>query len=220
MDDASGVLEHIVRVDAAANRSPGRNLLLHRDLAPNEAVFGDGRVRIPREGGAGAAVFGMIVARPRDVDRRARPIGELADASGGVRRASHVRLRGLVADPRARGDRELVEPLVGRESVATIARTQKFAPAIDAIQQVLNREFDLHALSSPPQDLDAVLERRDRGKGPAGAAVLREVLLPHTRAVAVVVQAVDVAPVEGRRIGCCREAVVGGIAAAVACHAE
>mmetsp|Transcript_50512 Transcript_50512/g.132837 ORF Transcript_50512/g.132837 Transcript_50512/m.132837 type:complete len:202 (+) Transcript_50512:798-1403(+) len=66
---------------------------------------------------------------------------------------------------------------------------------VDAIEQMLNGKVDVRALPLP-DDLDAVRKRRQSTVRPTRAAILREVLVPHHGAIALVKATVEVAPIE------------------------
>ena len=83
-----------------------------------------------------------------------------------------------------------LDPAVDVELVAAIAGAGRAA-----VEQVLDGQMDVGALRVP-RDLDPILKRRDRRERPAGAAVLRQMLVEHAREVG---RAVDRAPIEAAR---------------------
>jgi len=120
------------------------------------------------------------------VDGRALCVHLGAEAFLGVAGAGKVGLGSLIADAGATlGD--VMEPLVRAVHRASIAGANS-----TAIEQVLHCQVDVHTLSFA-SDFDSVAEGGDGTVRPAGTAVLRDVLVPGHRAVAL---AVLVAPAE------------------------
>mmetsp|Transcript_65725 Transcript_65725/g.135952 ORF Transcript_65725/g.135952 Transcript_65725/m.135952 type:complete len:227 (-) Transcript_65725:40-720(-) len=130
----------------------------------------------------------------------------LAEALVGVRAASDVRVRGLVADSSALlGD--LHEPLVRAVDTASLAGSHTAA-----IQQVLNCDVDVNSLRVA-SDFDAVAKSRDRSMSPAGATVLRNMLISRHSAVAL---AIFVAPAEIRGVLGSVKQLVGALMCCIA----
>merc|ERR1719223_1047585 len=112
-DDAASVVEDRAGVNAARDRAALVDLLGHGVGALDRAELGYGDVRVlgeadalalRREGRAGPGGVHVV--------GRAVPLGGRAEALRGLRRAGHVRVRGLVRDAGAGGLRDLVDPLV------------------------------------------------------------------------------------------------------------
>ena len=95
-----------------------------------------------------------------------------AEAGLGVSRASHVRVLRVVRDVAV-----LVDPLVGRQVRAAVARAGHLRAAV---QDVLHGQVDIGGRALA-RDLDAVGQRGHGAVRPAGAAVLRDVLVQHLR---------------------------------------
>mmetsp|Transcript_166528 Transcript_166528/g.404666 ORF Transcript_166528/g.404666 Transcript_166528/m.404666 type:complete len:276 (-) Transcript_166528:351-1178(-) len=186
LDNARLVIEKGVGVNAAADGSPLVDLLHHRLSAGNGSEVRDGGVRKAGEARARASLVIKAATSACNVDGLARPIGRLAEALGGFRRARHVRLGSFIADASASlGDP--LEPLVGPINAPTVATAD-----ISTIQHVLHGEVDVGALG-PTCDLDAITKGRDCTMRPAGSAVLGNVLIA---AHGTVIHAVLVAPRE------------------------
>mmetsp|Transcript_66077 Transcript_66077/g.196635 ORF Transcript_66077/g.196635 Transcript_66077/m.196635 type:complete len:432 (+) Transcript_66077:518-1813(+) len=130
-------------------------------------------------------------ARHGRVQGRASPVPTPAHAVLDLTGASKVRLRARVRDAAARLVRDGLQPLVGTVNSATVAGTD-----VGAVEDVLHGKLHIRA-PGLAHDLDAVAESGDRAVGPAGAAILGDVLIEGGGAV---VHAVLVAPAEVRRV--------------------
>ena len=186
LDDARLVVQQGVGVHTARDRTTVEDLLHHGIGTRNGAVVRNGGVGELAQARAGSTLLREAAAGAGHIQRLAGSVHVLAEALVGVRGAGHIGVRGLVADAGALlGDVE--EPLVGPIDAAALAGAHTAA-----IQQVLHRQVDVHPLS-PARDLDTIPQGRDGAVGPAGAAVLRDVLVAGHGAVAL---AVLVAPCE------------------------
>merc|ERR1740130_967624 len=205
--NSPGVLEDRRGIDTARDRATVVDLLGHGGGAGDRSVLGDGSVGVRGEACAEAVVGDEGGAGAGDVLGRARPVHVGADASGRLARARQVRVRGLVGDATPRGLGEGMQPLVWPVDRAAVARSDAAA-----VENVLHREVDVDALRVA-RDLDPISQRRDGAVVPAGAAVLRDVLVAAHREI---VHTVLVAPRE--RLGQLDvgEHLVGGVDGRVA----
>mmetsp|Transcript_93949 Transcript_93949/g.302235 ORF Transcript_93949/g.302235 Transcript_93949/m.302235 type:complete len:437 (-) Transcript_93949:25-1335(-) len=187
--DATGVLQKRHSVNSARDRASVEDLLLHRCSARDGAVVGDRSIRIAAQRST-EALRGKGRASPRDILGLASPICVGAEALLALGRACHVRIGSVIGDPCTSLLRNAVQPLVRPIHRATMA-----AANVATIQYVLHGQGDLDALAFA-RDLDAVTQGRHAAVGPAGAAILRNVLVQGLRAV---VLSIHVAPIVLRR---------------------
>mmetsp|Transcript_1083 Transcript_1083/g.2635 ORF Transcript_1083/g.2635 Transcript_1083/m.2635 type:complete len:325 (-) Transcript_1083:72-1046(-) len=167
-ENTAGVVEERDRVDAAADRATGHDLVHHLLLTRHGAVLGDGGVRVLLDGGA----------------RHAEGRAGHADAARVRGRVELVlAVHGLVRHAGVEGDAEaLIGPLlhqrVRASRVAALARARGERALVE---DDLDGQVDLRSLlaSGAARDLDAIGERRHGAVSPARAAVGRDVLVEH-----------------------------------------
>mmetsp|Transcript_80414 Transcript_80414/g.127006 ORF Transcript_80414/g.127006 Transcript_80414/m.127006 type:complete len:381 (-) Transcript_80414:46-1188(-) len=188
LDDARLVVQQGIGINAAADGSAVEDLLHHGVGTRNGAVVCDGGVGVVAQAGAWATLLGEAAAGASHVFRLAGGVHMRAEALRGIGRAGDIGILGLIADSCALLG-EFLQPLVRAIHSAALA-----AANTSAVQQVLHRQVDVHAVALA-RDLDAIAQCRDGAVGPAAAAVLRNVLVARHRAV---VPAALVAPGEIR----------------------
>mmetsp|Transcript_93000 Transcript_93000/g.248919 ORF Transcript_93000/g.248919 Transcript_93000/m.248919 type:complete len:327 (-) Transcript_93000:39-1019(-) len=195
------VVQQRAGVNPAGNRATVVDLLHHRVLPLDRPVVRNCHIREVSKPAARASLRGKATASTSNIDGLAARIHVRAESLLGVRRASLVGVRCLVAQTVAIR-RLLGQPLVHRASRSTIA-----ASGIGAVQNVLHRQIDVDALAST-SDLHTISKSRHSPVSPARATVLRNVLVPTHRAV---VHSVLVAPSEGIRILHCSKKLIVGV---------
>lgn len=175
-DDPRLIVQEWARINATSNGAAYIDLLHHRVLARDGTVLEDGGIRVPLQACAWPTLLREAPARARNVNRLASGVDVLAKTLLGIRAARQVGLGCLVTDTGTfLGN--TVEPLVGPINGTPVAGADT-----STIHQVLDRWGDVHTLSTT-SDLDPVSERRHRAVGPAGTAVLGDVLIPGDRAI-------------------------------------
>jgi hypothetical protein len=189
--DAGGVVQDRGGVNAARNRATGEDFLGHVVSALDRTELGDRRVGVLVEADALAAHLREGGAGARDVLCLAVAVALLgpraAEAIRGLLRAGNVRVVGVVGDA---SFAEGLDPLVDRSAGAAVAGSR-----VAAVQDVLHGQVDVDARALAG-DLDAVAEGTDGAMRPAGAAVLRNVLVERLGDEAL---AILVGPGEGVR---------------------
>jgi len=195
-DNAGLVLDEGLRIDTTGDGATGKDFLLHALGTGREAKEGTvlvhSGVGVLLDLGAEAAVLGESVASARDVETSALGVDMAAETLVAIGGACEVRVGGLVGNAASGSGRESVEPLVDTRNGATVAGADT-----SAVQDVLHREVDIGALGTT-SDLDAISQGRDGAMSPAGATVLRKMLVAGHGAV---VDTVLVAPGEFLRNG-------------------
>mmetsp|Transcript_66642 Transcript_66642/g.146071 ORF Transcript_66642/g.146071 Transcript_66642/m.146071 type:complete len:273 (+) Transcript_66642:200-1018(+) len=188
LDDTGLVVQQRVGIDAAADGSAVEDLLHHGVSTRDGAIVRDGGVGEVAQAGAWTTLLGEAAAGASHVGSLAGGVHMRAEALRRIGRAGYIGICSLITDSRALlGDS--LQPLVGAIHSAALAAANP-----SAVQQVLHRQVDVHALRLA-RDLNAIAKRRDGAMGPAAAAVLGDVLVARHSAVAL---AILVAPGEIR----------------------